>query len=98
MIEELKPHIKKALHPRNIVRYIVRGSTYMVVTTAVNTLTDPEDKLDKAKIFVGSNVLAMIVSDYAVDYVDEQIDASLSKEAPVEETAEVPEIAETPAE
>lgn len=63
---------------RNAITAVVGLSTYAVSKAVIkNNVAEPETRLQKATLTVGSMVIAQVVSSMASDYVDKQISDSL---------------------
>lgn len=95
MIEKLVEKTKANLTPRKITRFVVGHSVRFVISSAVSSLVpkDEESSRHKAEIFVGTYVLAGMVSDKAEEWTDKQIDELVgswkelsSDETPIEDT------------
>lgn len=67
---------------RKGVKIVVGFSVGHVVKTLIENNLDPETRLQKAEVAVGSFVLGGIVADHAVSYVDEFITTLTEKKNP----------------
>lgn len=74
MIEIEKFSLKEQLTPRKISKFIVGGSIRFVVSSSITTLVPTETRVEKAKVFVGSNMIASVIAHKACERVDEFFD------------------------
>lgn len=75
MIDQIQDQIKTALTPRNVIKFVVGGSVQFVVSTVIYKIVEPEDRLERGKTFVGSHVIAGMVTSKATGLVDQKLDA-----------------------
>lgn len=60
--------------PRKAVKFVVGHSTRFVISAAINAVVQPEDRKDRARLFIGTYALSGIVSDKVKEWVDSEID------------------------
>lgn len=68
--------------PRGVVKTVVAFSVGHVIKNLIQNNLEPENRLQRAEVAIGSFVLGGIVADQAVAYVDNFIDALNGKTTP----------------
>lgn len=70
---------KKLNFVKGTAKVVVGASVTFVVAKAIKTYIPAENDIQKVKIYVGAYALSSLVTDKAVDYVDERFNRGIER-------------------
>lgn len=64
---------EKFFTKKKVVKWVVKSSVRFVVVGAINTIVPADTRIKKVKRFIGSNIIAEIVAEQAMRYIDSEM-------------------------
>lgn len=88
---DIKAKLMENFTPRKISKFVVGGSIRFVVASSITTLVPTETRVEKAKVFIGSNMIAGVIVAKANERIDAFFDRTNEEYEEIKAQDDIPE-------